>query len=53
MSVQTVKVVLWGTPIGYLHRQTNGIIGFQYDDSFLESGIETSPIMMPLSDMTY
>ena len=53
MSVQTVKVVLWGTPIGYLHRQSNGIIGFQYDDSFLESGIETSPIMMPLSDMTY
>ena len=53
MSVQTVKVVLWGTPIGYLHRQNNGIIGFQYDDVFLESGIETSPIKMPLSDMTY
>lgn len=53
MSVQTVKVVLWGTPIGYLHRQNNGIIGFQYDDLFLKSGIEISPIMMPLSDMTY
>lgn len=53
MSVQNVRVVLWGTPIGYLHRQDNGIIGFQYDSDFLSSGIEVSPIMMPLSNATY
>lgn len=53
MAIQTVKVVLWGSPIGYLHRQDNGIIGFQYDDAFIESGIEVSPITMPLSEMTY
>ncbi len=53
MDVRTVKVNLWGTPIGYLHRMDNGIIGFQYDDNFSNSGIEVSPLMMPLSKMTY
>lgn len=53
MDVRTVKVKLWGTPIGYLHQMDNGLIGFQYDDAFLSSGIEVSPIQMPLSKMTY
>lgn len=42
-----------GTTIGYLHRQDNGLIGFQYDEKFIPSGIEVSPIRMPLSDITY
>ena len=33
MDVRTVKVKLWGSTIGYLHRQDNGLIGFQYDEA--------------------
>ena len=53
MEIKTVKVKLWGTTIGYLHKQDNGLIGFQYDEDFLKSGIELSPIKMPLSNTTY
>ena len=52
-NTRTVKVNLWGTPIGYLHQMDNGLIGFQYDDQFLTSGIEVSPLRMPLSRITY
>ena len=53
MDVKTVKVILWGTPIGYLHQMDSGLIGFQYDDQFVTSGIEVSPLQMPLSGVTY
>lgn len=53
MNIRTVKVNLWGTAIGYLHRQDNGLIGFQYDENFIPSGIEVAPVKMPLSDLTY
>ncbi|MCR4683013.1 MAG: type II toxin-antitoxin system HipA family toxin [Clostridiales bacterium] len=53
MDVRTVKVNLWGTAIGYLHQLNNGLIGFQFDDNFISSGIEVSPLRMPLSKMTY
>lgn len=53
MDIRTVKVKLWGTTIGYLHRQDNGLIGFQYDENFIPSGIEVAPVKMPLSDLTY
>ncbi|MBO5377218.1 MAG: type II toxin-antitoxin system HipA family toxin [Ruminiclostridium sp.] len=53
MSLENVRVKLWGTVIGYLHRQDNGLIGFQYDEDFISSGINVSPIKMPLSNMTY
>ena len=53
MSIKTVKVKMWGSTIGYLHEQDNGLIGFQYDDNFVSSGIEVSPIKMPLSNTTY
>lgn len=53
MDVRTVKVKMWGSTIGYLHRQDNGLIGFQYDENFIPSGIEVSPIKMPLSNLTY
>lgn len=52
-TVNTVKVTMWGTTIGYLHQEDNGIVGFQYDDKFLKSNIEISPIRMPLSKITY
>ena len=48
-----MKVKMWGSTIGYLHRQDNGRIGFQYDKDFIQSGIEVSPLKMPLSDITY
>lgn len=53
MSVKTVKVKMWGSTIGYLHEQDNGLIGFQYDEDFISSGIEVSPIKMPLSTTTF
>lgn len=53
MAVETVKVKLWGSTIGYLHMQESGLIGFQYDRNFLESGIEVAPLTMPLSELTY
>ena len=37
MDIRTVKVKMWGTTIGYLHRQDNGLIGFQYDEKFIPS----------------
>lgn len=44
---------MWGTTVGYLHQEDNGIVGFQYDEDFLKSGIEISPVKMPLSTITY
>lgn len=52
-DLNTVRVKLWGTTIGYLHQENNGMIGFQYDEEFLKSNIEISPIKMPLSTVTY
>lgn len=51
--VNTVQVNLWGTTVGYLHQNETGMIGFQYDNDFLRSNIEISPIKMPLSAVTY
>lgn len=53
MSNNIVRVKMWGTTIGYLRQEENGIVGFQYDEDFIGSGIEVSPIKMPLSHRTY
>lgn len=53
MKRNMVQVKLWGTTIGYLLQEENGIVGFQYDEDFVRSGIEVSPIKMPLSNRTY
>ena len=52
-NVNTVRVKMWGTTVGYLHQDDNGMVGFQYDEEFLKSNIEISPIKMPLSTVTY
>ena len=52
-KVNTVRVKMWGTTVGYLHQEDNGLVGFQYDDEFLKSNIEISPVTMPLSAITY
>ncbi len=52
-NVNTVRIKMWGTTIGYLHQDDTGMVGFQYDDDFLQSNIEISPVKMPLSTATY
>ena len=52
-NVNTVRVKMWGTTVGYLHQDDTGMVGFQYDEEFLKSNIEISPIKMPLSTVTY
>lgn len=52
-SVNTVRVKMWGTTVGYLHQDNNQMVGFQYDEEFLKSNIEISPVKMPLSTATY
>lgn len=48
------KVYLWGTLIGALLLNEDGkTSSFNYDSSFLNSGISLSPLHMPLSDRVY
>ena len=45
-------VNLWGTTIGTLSEE-DGKVTFEYDKSFLRSGIEICPLMMPASENIY
>jgi serine/threonine-protein kinase HipA len=48
------EVKLWGRTIGAVSLEDGGSsAAFQYDPAFAQSGIEISPIMMPLSDRVY
>ncbi len=47
------KVLLWGTVIGTVSVDESGIANFKYSDEMLESGIEVSPLVMPLSRQVY
>ena len=50
----TAEVYLWGTRIGTVAQEdANSIARFRYDDKFLKSQIEVSPIKMPLSSQVY
>lgn len=50
----TAEVMLWGTKIGTVAFDDNSGLGsFEYDPAFLTSGIEVSPIAMPLSRRVY
>jgi len=52
MTVAEVK--LWGRTIGAVSLEDGGsTAAFQYDPAFAQSGIEISPITMPLSDRVY
>lgn len=47
-------VYLWGTRIGTVVQDDNATAAvFTYDDDFLKSGIEVSPIWMPLGPQNY
>ena len=50
----TAEVFLWGTRIGIIHQDiTKAYASFEYDKEFLKSGIEVSPIRMPLAGTIY
>ena len=50
----TAEVYLWGTRVGIIHQDLDkSYAAFEYDGDFLKSGIEISPIMMPLSSIVY
>lgn len=48
------EVYLWGTRIGVvLQERMDAIPRFNYDRNFIRSGIQVSPLVMPLSDRVY
>jgi len=48
------EVQLWGRTIGAVSLEDGGqFAAFEYDPAFTRSGIEVSPITMPLSDRVY
>ncbi|MBP5415848.1 MAG: HipA N-terminal domain-containing protein [Lachnospiraceae bacterium] len=50
----TAEVYLWGTRIGIIHQDIAKVYAsFEYDRSFLTSGIEVSPLRMPLLGNIY
>ena len=50
----TAEVYLWETRIGIIHQDIDKpYAAFEYDTDFLKSGIELSPIMMPLGGNIY
>ena len=52
--IKSVDVFLWGTHIGTLYQDSMDVTAnFEYDSSFISSGIEVAPIKMPLSDKVY
>ena len=48
------EVLLWGRTIGAVSIEPGrDVAAFQYDPAFARSGIEVSPLMMPLGDRVY
>lgn len=48
------RVQLWGRTIGAVSlEEGRNVAAFQYDPAFAQSGIELSPLTMPLSDQVY
>lgn len=45
---KSVEVRIWGKIVGYLAKLSNGKIQFEYESTFLSSGLEVSPVEMPL-----
>jgi len=54
MIMTAAEVRLWGRVIGAVSLEDDqDYAAFQYDSDFAQSGIEISPLMMPLSDRIY
>jgi serine/threonine-protein kinase HipA len=48
------KVILWGSEIGAVSWiEDRQVAVFQYDPAFIKSGIQLSPLMMPLRELPY
>ncbi|MBR2260116.1 MAG: type II toxin-antitoxin system HipA family toxin [Paludibacteraceae bacterium] len=50
---ETALVKIWGKTVGYVSKNEDNLIAFQYDPSFVRSGIELSPFKVPLSNEIY
>ena len=54
VHVDRIRVTLWGRKVGtILPSPTSGVYAFAYDYDFLKSGLEISPLHMPLSERIY
>ena len=54
MTATVAEVILWGRTIGAVSLEEGHVhAAFQYDPKFVRSGIEVSPITMPLSNRIY
>ncbi|MBQ4059050.1 MAG: type II toxin-antitoxin system HipA family toxin [Lachnospiraceae bacterium] len=50
----TAEVYLWGTRVGIIHQDISKVYAaFEYDENFVNSGIELSPLRMPLGKNIY
>ena len=50
----SATVKLWGSDIGYVTlADGEQVASFEYDPAFIRSGIELSPLHMPLSNRVY
>ncbi len=47
-SVPAIKVSLWGKTVGVIAGMVGSAYRFEFDPSFISSGIEISPLKMPL-----
>jgi len=45
--IRTLKVLLFGRPIGVLSLRNDGFAEFEYFDAFCRSGLQPSPLQMP------
>lgn len=48
-----IEVSIWGITVGFLKESANSEVLFQYTPEWIDTGIELSPIRMPLSRNTY
>ena len=54
VSHQVARVEMWGQTVGALaYQPESGLCAFEYDPSWIRTGIETSPIRLPLSSRIY
>jgi len=53
-KMSDAKVILWGSEIGAVSWvEERDLAVFQYDPAFIKSGIQLSPLMMPLRELPY
>jgi serine/threonine-protein kinase HipA len=50
-AVAVAQVWLWDRFVGAVAEDTNGAVAFEYDPEFARSGLEISPIKLPLSQV--